>query len=156
MGLALQPLEAAAGSRSESVDRILVLKSKRRLLLLRGGSILATYRVALGAQPIGPKLRQGDSRTPEGHYYVDALNPDSRFHRALHISYPNARDMRRARASGVSPGGDIEIHGMPDSYGHFDPVAFGDWTDGCIAVGNRAIEEIWASAGIGTPVEIRA
>lgn len=153
---ALWPVESAAGRRGGPVDRIVVLKSKRTLLLQRGASTLAAFPVALGAQPIGPKLREGDSRTPEGHYYIDGLNPQSRFHLALHISYPNARDVRRARARGVPPGGNIEIHGMPDGYGRFDAVAFGDWTNGCIAVSNRAIEAIWASAGIGTPVVIRA
>ena len=102
-------------------------------------------------------LFRSDARTPEGLYRVDAVNPRSRFHRALHISYPNAEDMRRARAAGVVPGSDIEIHGLPDRFGDYDPVAFyRDWTNGCVAVGNRAIEEIWASVGIGTPVEIRA
>jgi murein L,D-transpeptidase YafK len=157
LGLALRPLKAEAGTGSGGVDRIVVLKSERRLLLQRGGSILATFPVALGAQPTGPKLQQGDARTPEGLYHIDAVNPHSRFHRALHISYPNAEDLRRARAAGVPPGGDIEIHGLPDSYGRFDPVAFfRDWTNGCIAVGNRAIEEITATVGVGTPVEILA
>lgn len=157
IGLAVPPVPAEAGTGSEWVDRIVVLKAQRKLLLLRGQSTLATFPIALGARPIGPKLQQGDARTPEGLYRIDGANPHSRFHRALHISYPNAEDMRRARAAGVSAGGDIEIHGMPDSYGHFDPVAFfRDWTNGCIAVGNRAIEQIWMSVAIGTPVEIRA
>lgn len=156
-GIAIRPLTADAGIGEGRAVRIIVLKSKRTLILLRGESPLATFPVALGARPIGRKLQQGDARTPEGLYFVDGINPRSRFHRALHISYPNAEDVRRARAANVSPGGDIEIHGMPNSYGQFDPVAFfRDWTDGCIAVGNRAIEEIWANVGIGTPVEIRA
>jgi murein L,D-transpeptidase YafK len=153
---ALRPLESAAGPNSGQADRIVVLKSRRKLLLLRGGRTLAIFRIALGARPIGPKLREGDSRTPEGLYYIDELNPHSHFHLALHISYPSARDVRRAFALGVPPGGNIEIHGMPDGYGRFEAIAFGDWTNGCIAVSNRAIEAIWARAGIGTPVVIRA
>lgn len=124
-------------------------------MLLRGGSRLAAFPIALGTQPKGPKLEQGDARTPEGHYRIDGFNARSRFHRALHLSYPNAEDMRRARAIGLSPGGDIEIHGLPQGYGDYDPVAFyKDWTDGCIAVSNRAIDEIWASVKIDTPVDI--
>ena len=156
-GFAVRPLTSDAGIGERGAVRIIVLKSERKLILLRGESLLATFPVALGARPIGPKLQQGDARTPEGFYFIDGVNPRSRFHRALHISYPNAEDVRRAHGAGVAPGGDIEIHGMPNSYGQFDPVTFyRDWTDGCIAVGNRAIEEIWASVGIGTPVEIRA
>lgn len=156
-GVAVGPLGAEAGIGSERADRIVVLKAERRLVLLRGNSFPAIFPIALGPRPVGPKFRRGDGRTPEGLYSVDRINSHSRYHRALHISYPNAEDIQRARAAGASPGGDIEIHGMPNGYGNFDPVAFfRDWTDGCIAVGNRAIEEICASASIGTPVEIRA
>jgi len=157
--LALGPLraEAGTGGSGETGDRILVLKARRRLILLRGGEPLAIFPIALGPHPIGPKYRAGDGRTPEGFYRVDGINPHSRYYRALRLSYPNPEDMQRAREAGVSPGGNIEIHGMPDNYGHFDPIAFyRDWTDGCIAVGNRAIDRICARVAIGTPVEIRA
>ena len=148
---------AQAETRAESVDGILVLKSERKLLLLRAGSVLESFPIALGACPEGPKRFEGDSRTPEGIYRIAAMNPQSRFHRALHISYPNAEDVRRAREAGRSPGGNIAIHGLPNSYGNYDPVAFyKDWTDGCVAVGNLAIERIWARVSVGTPVEIRA
>lgn len=156
LALIARPLKAGAEA-GESADRIVVLKSERKLMLVRAGSVLAAFPIALGACPVGPKREQGDTRTPEGFYRIDGINPHSRFHRALHISYPNEEDVRRARAAGVSPGGNIEIHGMPNRYGDFDPVAFfKDWTDGCIAVGNRAIEQIWASVSVGTPVEIKA
>lgn len=113
--------------------------------------------MALGAQPIGHKRQQGDKRTPEGTYRVDALNSHSRYHRALHLSYPNEEDMRRAEAAGVAPGGDIEIHGLPHGWDHYDPAVFmKDWTDGCIAVSDRAIDEIWARVRLDTPVEIIA
>jgi murein L,D-transpeptidase YafK len=147
--------ETATGA--EQVDRILVLKSERKLLLLRADAVVASFVVALGAHPIGPKLYAGDQRTPEGLYQIDAMNPHSRFHLALRISYPNAEDELQAQIAGCSPGGNIEIHGMPSSYGHFDPaVGIKDWTNGCIAVGNRAIEQIWSRVSVGTPVEIRA
>ena len=154
MGLARPSAEAE--TRAERVDGILVLKSERKLLL-RAGSVLKSFPIALGACPEGPKRFKGNSRTPEGIYRIAAMNPQSRFHRALHISYPNAEDVRRAREAGRSPGGNIAIHGLPNSYGDYDPVAFyKDWTDGCVAVGNPAIERIWARVSVGTPVEIRA
>jgi murein L,D-transpeptidase YafK len=161
-GLALTALGLAASSakgeaRLEQADRILVLKSERKLLLLGAGAVLGVFPIALGRRPIGPKRFEGDLRTPEGIYWIDAVNPRSRFHLALRISYPNTEDVARARAAGLMPGGNIEIHGMPESYGLFDPVVFyKDWTNGCIAVGNRAIEQIWVQVDIGTPVEIRA
>jgi murein L,D-transpeptidase YafK len=155
--LLVLPVRAKAQSKGAKADRILVLKSERKLLLLRGENPLATFPVALGARPVGPKRRRGDARTPEGRYRIDGFNSHSRFYRALHISYPNAEDLRRARAAGLPLGGNIEIHGLPDGFGRYDPVAFyKDWTDGCIAVSNRAIDEIWASVGIGTPVDIMA
>ncbi len=155
--LLARPVVAAARASEARADRIVVLKSERKLILLRAASSLESFPIALGSHPVGPKRAQGDARTPEGHYRIDGFNPQSRFYRALHISYPNAEDVRRARAAGLSPGGDIEIHGLPAGFGHYDPVAFyKDWTDGCIAVSNPAIEAIWASVGIGTAVDIMA
>lgn len=117
---------------------------------------MKSYPIALGRDPLGPKLRIGDGRTPEGVYFIDGRNEASPFHRSLHLSYPTDRDTARARSAGLDPGGDIAIHGMPIEYGRHDPVRFfRDWTDGCIAVGNLAIEEIWALVPDGTPVEIR-
>jgi murein L,D-transpeptidase YafK len=136
-------------------DRVVVLKSRRELLLMRNGEVLKSFPIALGAHPRGPKQQRGDGRTPEGLYVVDGRNPRSAYHRSLHLSYPNETDRARARAAGVDPGNDIVIHGMPNRYGRFDPVRFfRDWTDGCIAVGSTAIEEIWARVDDGTPVEI--
>lgn len=138
-------------------DRILVLKSARKLELLRNGVVLKTYPIALGGNPIGPKEEAGDGKTPEGVYYIDSRQPHSLYHLALHVSYPNAADTARAAAAGRNPGGDIEIHGLPNWYGGpLDPVRFDkDWTHGCVSVGDRAIEQIWAAVDIGTPVEIR-
>jgi murein L,D-transpeptidase YafK len=138
-------------------DRILVLKSARKLELLKDGVVLKTYPIALGANPIGPKRAGGDGKTPEGVYTIDGRQPHSQYHLALHVSYPNATDRAQAEAAHHDPGGDIEIHGLPGWYqGPLDPVRFyKDWTHGCVSVGDRAIEEIYAAVEIGTPIEIR-
>jgi len=138
-------------------DKILVLKSARKLALLRRGVVVKLYPIALGANPIGPKHLAGDGKTPEGVYTIDARQPHSLYHLALHISYPNEVDRARAAATDRDPGGDIEIHGLPGWYGGpLDPVRFDkDWTHGCISVGDRAIEEIYAAVEIGTAIEIR-
>jgi len=121
------------------------------MLLLRGQSVLRSYRVALGRQPAGHKQREGDGRTPEGRYVIDRRNPRSRYHLALHISYPNAEDIARARAAGVEPGGDIMIHGLKDG-----ERREGDWTQGCIAVTNDEMDEIWSLVSEGTEILIEA
>jgi murein L,D-transpeptidase YafK len=158
--LALASFLAASGAAMAETpgkaDRIIVLKAKRELQLLRDGVVLKSYPIALGPHPKGPKRRRGDGRTPEGTYVVDYRFTRTPYHRALHISYPDTSDRALARKANVSPGGDIVIHGMPARFGHNDPVRFfRDWTKGCIAVGNIAIEEIWASVDDGTPIEIR-
>lgn len=141
---------------SQTADRIVILKSKRTLILYSDGKELKSYKVALGGQPIGPKSRQGDHRTPEGIYRIDSKNAHSRFHKALHISYPNQQDRRRAQKLGVNPGGDIMIHGLPDAYAYLGALhRQHDWTEGCIAVTNSEIEEIWTLVQIGTEIEIR-
>jgi len=137
-------------------DRIVVHKKDRIMELMHNGQVLETYKIALGGQPLGGKTRQGDHRTPEGVYVIDRRNRHSQFHRSLHISYPNAADRQRAHLLGVAPGGDVFIHGLPNGYGwigsaHRDR----DWTDGCIAVTDQEIEEIWRLVPDGTPVEIR-
>jgi len=121
-----------------------------------GNKTVKTYKVALGGNPVGAKDRIGDHRTPEGIYSIDAKKQNSQFHKALHVSYPNAKDHERARKLGVSPGGDIEIHGLGAKWGW---VGAGnravDWTDGCIAVTNEEIDEIYPLVKVGTPVEIK-
>ncbi len=139
-----------------SVDRILIEKSTRRLMLISQGEVLKSYKIALGGNPIGPKERQGDDKTPEGTYVIDARNKDSRFHLSLHISYPNERDKKRAKELGVSPGGDIMIHGIKNGFSWVGDAHAGvDWTKGCIAVTDQEIEEIDKLAPNGTIVEIR-
>ena len=115
-----------------------------------------TYKVALGSEPVGPKEQRGDHKTPEGVYAVDAKVAQSEFHRALHLSYPSAADRERARKMGVSPGGDVEIHGLGAKWGWVGAAHQEyDWTDGCVAVTNQEIDEIWPLVAVGTPVEIR-
>jgi murein L,D-transpeptidase YafK len=151
-------LEARAHSAeaNQIIDRIVVLKSARTMTLESNGLVLKTYKIALGGEPIGAKERQGDHKTPEGEYLVDAKNAHSQFYLALHISYPNATDRARARKFGASPGGDVEIHGLGKKYGWIGARhRLTDWTDGCAAVTNEEIEEIFKMVAVGTRVEFR-
>ena len=133
---------------SERIDDIRVDKSERRMELLRGGKVIKTYRILLGDAPVGHKTRQGDERTPEGRYRITFRNDKSRYHLSLRVSYPNAADSAQARKRGVDPGGDIMIHGgTPPGYAR-------DWTDGCIALTNREIEEVWRLVPVGTAITI--
>jgi tetratricopeptide (TPR) repeat protein len=142
--------------RKEPADKILIEKKERRLALLSRGEVLKTYKIALGGNPIGPKERQGDNKTPEGTYVIDSRNKDSGYHLSLHISYPNQKDKKRARELGVSPGGDIMIHGIKNGFSWVgDSHTEVDWTKGCIAVSDEEIEEIDKLAPNGTIVEIR-
>ena len=145
-----------AAADAQKADAILVLKSRRRLYVLNKGNILKRYCIGLGHQPEGAKLQVGDQRTPEGFYRIDGRNAQSKFHRSLHISYPNEEDQIAARRAGVDPGNHIAIHGFPDDFKTTDAKGCSaDWTDGCIAVSNAAIEEIWDMVDDGTLVEIR-
>lgn len=137
-------------------DKILVLKKERTLQLLSQGKILKTYKVALGSDPLGPKRQQGDHKTPEGLYVLDSRNAHSQFHKSIHISYPSSADRIAARQKGVSPGGDVFVHGLPQGYAWVGAShRLKDWTDGCIAVTNQEIDEIWKAVADGTPIEIR-
>jgi murein L,D-transpeptidase YafK len=137
-------------------DRVVVEKSRRTLTLYADGQPIRAYRVALGINPKGPKVQEGDGRTPEGEYHVDYRVPRSAFHRALHISYPNPQDRARAEALGVSPGGNIMIHGLRNGRERLANIhALADWTEGCIAVTNDEMNEIWRLVGDGTTIEIR-
>jgi murein L,D-transpeptidase YafK len=136
-------------------DLVVVYKSERILQLKRAGRLLKAFPIALGREPTGPKLKEGDGRTPEGVYTLDWRNPDSRFYRALHISYPRTGEGVHATRWGVSPGGAIMLHGLPngisaEEIGH--PRR--DWTDGCIALTNAEIDEIWERVDDGTTIII--
>ncbi len=126
------------------------------MLLFRQGQVMKSYRISLGRNgEKGRKQREGDQRTPEGNYIIDWRNPGSKYYLSLHISYPNADDLRRARAAGYSAGGNIMIHGLPNGWGWLAPVLqLWDWTDGCITVTNSEIREIRAKVSDRTPVQI--
>jgi murein L,D-transpeptidase YafK len=154
--VAIAPADAAKrhAAPRPRIDAIWVYKGERTLTLVRRGEIVSRYPIALGADPVGPKHLEGDKRTPEGRYTIDWRNPDSRFHKALHISYPNDNDLRDAERVGVNPGGMVMIHGMPSAPELRWLDTRGDWTDGCIAVSNTAMDEIWNAVADGTPVII--
>jgi murein L,D-transpeptidase YafK len=142
--------------RDAAADRVLVEKSARRLTLLKNGSTLKTYRVALGRAPVGAKEYEGDQRTPEGAYTIDFHKPDSDYHLALHVSYPEQRDVDRAEAQGLSAGSDIMIHGLPNGRGWIGRFhRRNDWTAGCVAVADFEIEEIYRAVPDVTPIELR-
>jgi murein L,D-transpeptidase YafK len=148
-------LHCAAAAPSQA-DKIVILKSARTMTLLSGGKALKTYKVALGSVPVGPKRIEGDHKTPEGDYVIDAKNAHSQFHLSLHISYPSAADQQRARSLSARPGGAIMIHGLARPFAYLGALhRQTDWTDGCIAVTNAEIEEIWRLVPVGTRVEIR-
>lgn len=137
-------------------DSIVVDKAQRKLTLYHRGSVVRSYLVALGQQPVGDKIRRGDNRTPEGLFRIEARNAQSRYHLALRISYPDAAHSARARALGVSPGGDIMIHGLPKRQAWVGAAHRDfDWTEGCIAVTNAEIEEIFGAVPVGTPIHIK-
>ena len=144
------------GRRAFTADSVVVEKSLRRLTLYSGGLPVRTFDVALGQKPVGAKEKIGDYRTPEGLYAIDARNPYSRYHKGLHISYPNAGDLARAQLMGVTAGGDVMIHGLPNGEGAIgsDHRAY-DWTNGCVAVTDDEIDEIWNEVPVGTPVRIK-
>ena len=137
-------------------DRVVIEKGARQLHLIQGGKAFRTYKIALGIRPVGDKKQEGDFKTPEGKYYLDARNPNSDFFLSIHISYPDRKDRREAGELGVDPGGAIMIHGQPN-----DPTRSEayyrtqDWTNGCIAVSNSDMIDIWLMTGDNTPIEIR-
>jgi len=142
--------------RTEPADKVLIEKEERRLTLLSKGEVIKTYKIALGGDPVGPKERQGDNKTPEGIYIIDSRNSNSGYHLSLHISYPNEKDKMRAKELGVSPGGDIMIHGIKNGLAWVGALHSGiDWTKGCIAVADEEMEEIFKLVSNGTLVEIR-
>jgi murein L,D-transpeptidase YafK len=137
-------------------DRLVVEKAAHRMTLYRSDSVLKVYRVALGRGGSGDKVREGDNRVPEGRFQIDHRVEASRYHRALHVSYPDRAHAERAQALGVPPGGDIMVHGIRNGFGWIGPLhRLKDWTRGCVAVTNPEIEELWRAVPNGTAVEIR-
>ncbi|WP_043308652.1 murein L,D-transpeptidase family protein [Pseudomonas sp. ML96] len=147
------PAPAPSG---KPVDKVLVVKSERKLHLMGRGEVLKSYRISLGKIPTGAKVREGDLRTPEGFYWIDWRKTSDKYNLSMHISYPNARDAANARKKGVSAGGMIMIHGTPldDEYPEwfFNTL---DWTEGCIAMRNADMREVWSMVQDGTLIEIR-
>jgi murein L,D-transpeptidase YafK len=150
------PLRTQHAPPAQTADSILILKKDHVLELLRDGKVIRTYKVALGSGGLARKEREGDGRTPEGRYIIDSRNAASHYHKALHVSYPNDEDRKRAAKLGVAPGGAIMIHGLPNGMGAIGAAhRLRDWTLGCIAVTDEEIDEIWEMVPVGTPVEIR-
>jgi len=152
-------LPAVVSATSEvlrAADQVLVVKSERRLYLIRDGQPYRSYKVALGLNPVGQKEREGDFRTPEGRYRLDARNPASDFFLSIHLSYPGPDDLARAKSRHLRPGGSIMIHGLPNlprrPNDYYRSV---DWTDGCIALTNDDMLEVWLLTRDNTPIEIR-
>lgn len=147
---------AAAARRAFSADSLVLEKSTRKLTLFDNGVPVAEYMVALGANPVGAKQRRGDGRTPEGLYFIQARNPRSKYHLSLRISYPDSAQRARASMLGISPGGDIMIHGLPKRFATVGALhRQQDWTEGCIAVTNDEIEEIWRAVPNGARILIK-
>ncbi|MBT3235721.1 MAG: L,D-transpeptidase family protein [Bdellovibrionales bacterium] len=140
----------------QPVDQIVVDKGRRLLYLLQGDQAIRSYKIAMGASPQGHKRQQGDERTPEGNYLIEYKNPNSKYHLSLAVDYPNAADEAYAEEHGVSPGGDIMIHGLPNPWWQrmFVNHPEKNWTNGCIAVNDQEIEEIWELVEAGTRIEI--
>jgi len=140
-----------------SADQVVVRKSERKMQLVQNGRVVREYRVALGDRPQGHKVREGDERTPEGDYVLDWRKPNSSYYKSIHVSYPNTRDVLLARSRGVDPGGMIMIHGQPNYIRSAKVLAEyqgRDWTNGCIAVQNHEMDEIWRMVNDGTPIKI--
>lgn len=155
--LALLFASSALAENKRTAAKIIVYKTKRVMELLdKNHHLLKRYKIALGAQPKGHKTQEGDEKTPEGLYQISGRNPKSKYYLSLRISYPNRQDITQAEKRGVFPGGDIMIHGLPNGAGWLGAMhLFRDtWTDGCIALTNEEIEEIWDIVPDKTPIEI--
>jgi murein L,D-transpeptidase YafK len=137
-------------------DEVIIEKSARELHLLNNGKIFRTFKIALGIRPEGDKKKEGDFKTPEGRYLLDLRNPDSDYYLSIRVSYPSATDRREADENGLDPGGSIMIHGQPNVPSRSETYyRTQDWTNGCIAVSNSDMIDIWLMTGDNTPIEIR-
>ena len=148
-------LTASSVCGKTTIDSVLVRKSEKRMYLMKNGEIYKKYKVSFGANPKGHKEQEGDERTPEGKYILDYKKSDSSFYKAIHISYPNKKDIENAKKNGVSPGGQIMIHGQKNGLGWLSfATQWFNWTDGCIAVTNKEMDEIWKLVKVNTPILI--
>jgi murein L,D-transpeptidase YafK len=147
--------EAPFGSNVKA-DRIVIVKHERTLTLMSGRKALKTYRIALGSEPVGPKHQQGDHKTPEGSYVLDRRNARSRYYRSIHITYPAAEQRAEAVKAGTDPGAGVMIHGLPNGFGRLGSRHRTlDWTEGCVAVTDEEMDEIWEAVDDGTPIDIK-
>ena len=145
----------AGGCAPPKADYVLVKKSENKMYLLQDEEVLRSYHIALGGNPVGHKVKEGDHRTPEGVYTLNYKNTKSKFYKSINIDYPNDDDIRQARLRGVDPGDDIVIHGYPNELGNYSgPVKPKNWTQGCIGVKNHEMDEIWQLVEVDTPIEI--
>ena len=155
-GTLLLVLAGLVSAAPQKADLVRVVKSESRLYLVRDDEVFASYNVVFGANPRGHKEQEGDERTPEGRYYLTYKNPESAFYLSIHISYPNADDRKHARDLGVDPGGDIMIHGQKNGKEWLSRFSrFVNWTDGCIALSNSDMDELWDAIDAGIPIEIK-
>jgi murein L,D-transpeptidase YafK len=148
------PTRAGVVNALPTATRVVVYKTERRMDLLNGNTVLRSFKVSLGLMPKGHKEQVGDFRTPEGRYYLTRRNPRSDYFLSIQVSYPNARDIRKAKSQGVDPGGSIMIHGLPNTLKREPAYYLRDWTDGCIAVSNSDMIEIWLLTNNNTPIDI--
>lgn len=138
-----------------TIDSVVIKKSDKKMYLMKNGDVFKKYKVSFGSNPDGHKEKEGDERTPEGKSILDYKKSDSSFYKAIHISYPNEKDIENAKKKGVSPGGQIMIHGQKNGLGWLSFVTQRfNWTDGCIAVKNKEMEEIWNLVEVNTPILI--
>jgi murein L,D-transpeptidase YafK len=152
--LSLSPVSLCAGD-FPVADKVVVEKAARKLHLIKDGEAFRTFRIALGIRPLGTKQHEGDFRTPEGRYLLDTRNPSSEYFLSIHISYPNREDAQAARSNGLDPGGSIMIHGQPNTPTRSEAFyRTQDWTNGCIAVSNSDMIDIWLMTANNTPIEI--
>ncbi len=154
--VALAPMVVAEAREFPVADRVVIEKAARELHLFQNGEVFRTFKIALGIMPTGDKTKEGDFKTPEGRYVLDSRNQNSDYFLAIHVSYPNSADRREAERLGVNPGGAIMIHGQPNfptrSEAYYRTQ---DWTNGCIAVSNSDMIDIWLMTNDNTPIEIR-
>lgn len=142
--------------RDTKIDKLIVIKSERRMEAYANGQLVKTYSIALGGNPEGDKQYEGDKRTPEGEYTINGKNPNSGYHKNLGVSYPNATDRKEAKERGQAPGGDIKIHGLRNGIGFIGKFhRFFNWTAGCMAVTNEEMDELYNAVDTGTPIIIK-
>ncbi len=156
LGIGLLGSVGIQASEFPTADKVVIEKAERKLHLLQDGEAIRTFDISLGIMPVGDKQREGDFKTPEGRYTLDLRNPSSDYFLSIRVSYPNSNDMREAREQGVSPGGAIMIHGQPNEPTYSETYyRTQDWTNGCIAVSNSDMIDIWLMTDENTPIEIR-